>query len=115
MESTSITKTIKKRQSIACDPCRKSKKKCDGNTPCFRCKRNNKVCTFSPQKRKTPSNATMTIERNQQTPRLDERVLFEVDHFKPVSGIVGNEIVNPNNIQIYNEKLNSTESLMGNL
>ena len=42
----------KKRQPIACDVCRKSKKKCDGNSPCERCKLGNKVCTYTPLKRR---------------------------------------------------------------
>ena len=112
MESTSITKTIIKRQAIACDACRKSKKKCDGNTPCFRCKRNNKVCTFSPQKRKTPAGATMTIDTNQPVTRVFDEQVFAIEHFKPVSGIVGS---NQNQLQLINEKVNAKESLMGNL
>lgn len=39
--------TTKKRVSKACDTCRKSKTKCDGERPCQRCLSENKICTYS--------------------------------------------------------------------
>ncbi|SCW00032.1 LAFE_0B07954g1_1 [Lachancea fermentati] len=38
---------LKKRVSKACDTCRKSKTKCDGERPCQRCLSENKICTYS--------------------------------------------------------------------
>ena len=41
------------RQSCACDCCRRSKRKCNGQSPCDRCQASGKLCTYSPQKRRT--------------------------------------------------------------
>jgi hypothetical protein len=42
----------RKRQPCACDGCRKSKKRCDGKSPCARCKESNRSCTYSHSKKK---------------------------------------------------------------
>ncbi|KAG0685150.1 Fluconazole resistance protein 1 [Kluyveromyces marxianus] len=41
------TQSVKRRVSKACDACRKSKTKCDGERPCSRCLKENKLCTYS--------------------------------------------------------------------
>ena len=56
------TITKKKRQSCACDACRTSKKKCDGESPCGRCSSMGKICTYSAVKR-TPA-APLKVFRN---------------------------------------------------
>lgn len=54
MDLRAIQKEIaKKKQFRACDFCRKCKKKCDGMSPCNRCKENNNICTYSPRALKT--------------------------------------------------------------
>ncbi|QEU58852.1 hypothetical protein KDRO_B01170 [Kluyveromyces lactis] len=45
--SSAESPTIKRRVSKACDACRKSKTKCDGERPCSRCLKENKLCTYS--------------------------------------------------------------------
>lgn len=50
MSATKPTKTIRKRQSCACEGCRNSKKKCDGQLPCARCKKAGKICIY-PERR----------------------------------------------------------------
>ncbi|CCH44223.1 Lactose regulatory protein LAC9 [Wickerhamomyces ciferrii] len=45
-------KQHKKRVSKACDCCRKSKTKCDGQRPCTRCLQDNKICTYMTNKKK---------------------------------------------------------------
>ena len=54
MEHQFPEKVIKKkrRTTMACDVCRSTKKKCDGETPCFRCKSMDKICTYSSKDRK---------------------------------------------------------------
>lgn len=41
-----------KKQTSACDGCRKSKTRCNGETPCARCTKRKMLCTYSPQKRR---------------------------------------------------------------
>lgn len=41
-----------KKQTSACDGCRKSKTRCNGETPCARCTKRKILCTYSPQKRR---------------------------------------------------------------
>ena len=41
----------KKRVSKACDCCRKSKTKCDGQRPCSRCLQDGKICTYMTKKK----------------------------------------------------------------
>ncbi|CCH44249.1 putative transcriptional regulatory protein [Wickerhamomyces ciferrii] len=47
-----IKKQHKKRVSKACECCRKSKTKCDGQRPCTRCLQDNKICTYLTNKKK---------------------------------------------------------------
>ena len=58
----------KKKQSIACDNCRKTKQRCDGNSPCIRCQNKNKTCAYSPTslrgKRKFSDLDIVKIENN---------------------------------------------------
>ena len=56
----------KRRTTMACDVCRSTKKKCDGETPCFRCKSLCKICTYSKKGRKP--NAT-PVDRNISIPQ----------------------------------------------
>jgi hypothetical protein len=49
--STAPPKTIVKRQQCACDSCRKSKKRCDGCSPCIRCLRRKLPCVYSSNNR----------------------------------------------------------------
>ena len=54
----------KRRAVMACDACRSKKKKCDGETPCFRCKSLAKICTYSKKERKpnaTPVDKKISI------------------------------------------------------
>lgn len=61
----SIGKEItKKKQCRACDNCRKCKKKCDGASPCERCKGDNKICTYSLQKRRVLSSNQQKTSKN---------------------------------------------------
>lgn len=62
---------MRKRQSCACDLCRKAKKKCDGNSPCSRCTSRKKICTYSPfarhsKKTKELSSKAKTTFKTQQ-------------------------------------------------
>ncbi|KAE8157670.1 hypothetical protein BDV40DRAFT_43379 [Aspergillus tamarii] len=45
---------LRKRVSKACDRCRLKKSKCDGTTPCGRCRADNSICFFGERKR-TPN------------------------------------------------------------
>ncbi|KAE8334267.1 hypothetical protein BDV24DRAFT_156962 [Aspergillus arachidicola] len=42
---------LRKRVSKACDRCRLKKSKCDGTTPCGRCRADNSICVFGERKR----------------------------------------------------------------
>lgn len=52
MQSPDAKQQHKKRVSKACDCCRKSKTKCDGQRPCTRCLQDNKICTYMSNKKK---------------------------------------------------------------
>ena len=95
-----------KRQAIACDVCRKSKKKCDGASPCNRCKVGNKVCTYTPLKRrtickkypKTTSITTLNSELSNQT--LCKKYLeIYFEHINPVDLITNFKIGSYDSIQ----------------
>lgn len=50
-EMNAQTEHSKKRVSKACDCCRKSKTKCDGQRPCSRCLQDGKICTYMTKKK----------------------------------------------------------------
>lgn len=67
------TKSIVKRRTCACDCCRSSKKKCDGELPCARCKARSKICTYSTRqarKKKKKDDTTESSAVNQSTHQL---------------------------------------------
>lgn len=47
-----LTSPTRKKQTSACDGCRKGKTRCDGKSPCSRCLKRNINCVYSPQKRR---------------------------------------------------------------
>ncbi|KAL1303270.1 hypothetical protein AAFC00_006681 [Neodothiora populina] len=49
--SSSDSDSIRKRVGKACDRCRLKKSKCDGSSPCSRCKADNAICVFGERKR----------------------------------------------------------------
>lgn len=49
--STSSEDNIRKRVCKACDRCRLKKSKCDGSSPCSRCKADNAICVFGERKK----------------------------------------------------------------
>mmetsp|Transcript_5443 Transcript_5443/g.11585 ORF Transcript_5443/g.11585 Transcript_5443/m.11585 type:complete len:506 (-) Transcript_5443:43-1560(-) len=55
-----------KRAFAACDGCRKRKKKCDGETPCFRCKTASRICTYSKKIRKPAAPVNTGIIKQEQ-------------------------------------------------
>ncbi|EON65146.1 hypothetical protein W97_04383 [Coniosporium apollinis CBS 100218] len=48
---TSAEGSVRKRVCKACDRCRLKKSKCDGASPCSRCKADNAICVFSERKK----------------------------------------------------------------
>lgn len=49
--SSTDSDSIRKRVGKACDRCRLKKSKCDGSSPCSRCKADNAICVFGERKK----------------------------------------------------------------
>lgn len=49
--SSPVDGSIRKRVCKACDRCRLKKSKCDGSSPCSRCKSDNAICVFGERKK----------------------------------------------------------------
>ena len=80
VESSINKKRVTRRQSRACDSCRRSKTRCDGTFPCSRCSATQRLCSFSDEvdRRKvrrleeptSPAQAPTVTPSNQLSPEL---------------------------------------------
>ncbi|PNS21291.1 hypothetical protein CAC42_1070 [Sphaceloma murrayae] len=70
-DSSQHSDTLRKRVGKACDRCRLKKSKCDGTSPCTRCRADNAICVFGERKKAHdkvyPKGYVEMLERQQES------------------------------------------------
>ena len=116
-QSVPATKTISKRATRqrtlgACEPCRHSKKRCDGLYPCKRCQSTNRACAYLDSRaRRSPPPPITDNEVSFFTPSPPPSL--QVVRFSPTNSLLSEEAIERSYISLFFRQLYPMERVIG--